>query len=161
MLKLIGENPCEQLEIELGDYVPFRFQCPTKKVRSIYWRTGDFESTLLEVEINADDGQMVGAALLLAGKVKKGLPALWLPEKSLTGLPIVCTDHWPDGIFLDEIKSFDVFIDESRLLVSMSNLLAERILVAGNIIFGICANDSLSWMLVNELDSGRLAEMAE
>lgn len=161
MLKVIGENPCEQLEMELGDYVPFKFQCHTKRGQPIYWRTGNFESTLLEVEINADDGQVVGASLLLAGNVKKGFPKLQLPESSHTGLPVVCTSHWPDDHFLDEVQPFDVFIDGPRLLVMISDQDAERVLVAGNVVFGVCTNETLSWMLVSELDPARLAEMAE
>lgn len=161
MLTVIGETPCEELETELGDYVPFKFQCYTNGGEAIYWRTGDLESTLLEVEINADNGQVVGVSLLLAGVVKKGLPVLQFPENSHAGLPIVCTGNWSDDRFLDEVKPFDVFIDESRLLVMLSNNTAKKILVAGNVTFGICADESLSWMLVSDLDPNRLAELAK
>lgn len=161
MLNVIGETPCEELETELGDYVPFKFQCHKNRGLPIYWRTGDLESTLLEVEINSSNGQVVGASLLLAGVVKKGLPALQFPENSHAGLPIVCTSNWSDDRFWDEIKPFDVFIDESRLLVMLSNNTAGKILVAGNVTFGICTDGSLSWMLVSDLDPNRLAELAE
>ncbi len=125
MLTVIGETPFEELETELGDYVPFKFQCHINGGLPIYWRTGDLESTLLEIEINADNGQVVGASLLLTGVIKKGLPALQLPENLHAGLPIVCTSNWPDDRFLDEVNPFDVFIDDTRLLVMLNNNTAE------------------------------------
>lgn len=159
MLKVIGNKNCEQLDVELGDYVLLELQCHSKGL-PIYWRTGNFETTLLEVKINADDGQVIGACLLLAGEVKKGLPVLRFPENSYGGLPVVCTDHWPDDRFLDEVKPFDVFVNEVCLLVMLSKQNAEKTFVAGNVTFGICANGSLSWLLVSDLDPDRLAGFA-
>lgn len=156
-MRIVGQKLCEKIETELGDYVPFKFRCHTKaEGASLYWRTGNLESTLLEVEVNVSDGQVVGASLLLTGSVNNGLPELRVPESSFVGLPVVCTSDWPDDRFLDQIKPFKVFIDESRLLVLLSSSDAERVLVASNVTFGVCADKSLSWMLVSGLNSDQL-----
>jgi len=57
MLQIIGESSSRIVEIEFGDYVPFKFQCSYKgDSPHLYWRTGDLESTLLEIQIDRKSG---------------------------------------------------------------------------------------------------------
>lgn len=159
MLSIVGQKSCERMAAEFGDCVPFKFRCGIEGASPhLYWRTGNLESTLLEVEISPIDGQIVGASLLLPGSVSKEFPALNLPEP-VVGSPMVRIDDWPADRFLDESKPFQVFVDGSRLLILLSDAVATESIAAGNVTFGVCANSSLAWILASDLNPERLAEL--
>lgn len=154
MLKIIGENSCEQINIELGDYVPFKFQYfDSNGMPHLFWRSGDLKSTLLEIEISRNNGQIVGGALVLPGVVSKVFPTLKIPTQSSVGAPIVCVDNWSDDRYADDPMQFQVFADPSRLLIMFSSPeIAERVIVAGNLVFGVSSNNFLLWILATDLD---------
>lgn len=157
MLKIVGPKPCERLETEFGEYVPFRIWCKAEHSEpSLYWRTGDLKSTLIEIEIRRQDGQIIGASLLLPGKVSAGFPVLTFPEKSSAGLPTVSVDGWPGNRIVDDVNPFQVFVDRSRLLVLLKASVATELYVADNVTFAVCDDNSLAWMLVNNLSQEKL-----
>ncbi|MDU9030470.1 hypothetical protein [Pseudomonas mediterranea] len=162
MLTIVGQEFCAQMDAEFGSYVPFKLRSQTDSGSShFYWRTGDFESTLLEVEINPADGQLIGASLLLPGRVSRNFPTMNFPDQISDGSPRVCVDNWPDDRFLDEPGFLQVFVDVSRLLILISSSVAVRLVSAGNVTFGICASESLVWILVNGLNVEDLSGLAK
>lgn len=162
MLTIVGQEFCAQMDAEFGSYVPFKLRSQTDDGSPhFYWRTGDFETSLLEVEINPADGQLIGASLLLPGRVSRNFPILNFPDQISDGSPRVCVNNWPDDRFLDETGLLQVFVDLSRLLILLGNSVAIRSISAGNVTFGICASDSLVWILVNGLNFEELSRLAE
>jgi hypothetical protein len=160
MLRIVGSGPCERLETEFGEYVPFRIWCEVERSEpSLYWRTGDLKSTMLEIEIRRQDGQISGVSLLLPGKVSAGFPVLTLPEKSLAGLPAVSVAGWPANRFVDDANPFQVSVDSSRLLVLLKASVATELYVADNVTFGACDDGSLAWMLVNNLSHEKMNDL--
>jgi len=159
MLTIFGQKLPAPVVVEFGDYVPFKFRCLVEsKSPHLYWRAGNLESTLIEVEINPVDGQITAVALLLPGRVGKKFPVLGLPLNSSEGLPLFRIHDWPNDRVMDEPKPFQVFVDETRLLILLSDTVATRSMTSSQVTFGVCANDSLAWILVNDLNSERLAE---
>jgi hypothetical protein len=161
MLKIIGQNLGKDVEVELGDYVPLKLIFQKESDRPhLYWRAGDLESTLPEVEINPGDGQIFAASLLVMGSVGKYFPILTLPKDSVIGVPIVCIAEWPSNRFNDEVEPFQVFVDSSRLLILFnSSAVAVKTVAANNVFFGLSANGSLTWILVDGLEGEKLAEL--
>lgn len=160
MLKIVGQSPCGQTVLEFGDYVPFKFLCSDMDTSPhLYWRTGDFDSTLLEIEIDRGSGQVLGGSLILPGSVSKDFPTLTHPDESSSGSPVVLTDNWRDDRYLDDLSPFQVFIDSSRLLILLSGSEAAKTIVSGNVVFGVSSSNSLVWMLITSLIGEQLIKL--
>lgn len=160
MLSIVGHKQCMRVETELDDYVPFKLRCENESPRPhLYWRTGDLESTLLEVEISPVDGQVVEASLLLTGEVSNGFPPLSLPVGSLDGVPLVHTREWVGDRSIDEPKPLRVFVEGSSLLILLDDADATTSIEACNLVFGVSADASLVWIIANDLSSERLAAL--
>ena len=162
VLKVIDCQDCGKTAIEFGDYLPFKFwhQAQSNEPK-FYWRTGDLKSTLLEVEIDSVAGQIIGVSLLLPGKVSRDFPELNLSNAIRSeGYPIVDTNEWPDDRIKDEPSALHVFVDSSRLLITLSaSVLATKTISADDATFGVDANDSIVWMLVSNLSEEKLSAL--
>lgn len=151
MLSIIGKKQCEQIEVSVDDYVPLRILCESDRgTPSLYWRTGNMKSTLLEVEISPVDGQIIGVSLLLPGEIGSTLRLHDTPD-AMSGIPLVRFHEWPDGGFLDDPGALRVFVDGSSLLILIGDSIASRSLAACNVVFGISVDTSLAWIRVDNL----------
>ncbi|WP_175016799.1 hypothetical protein [Massilia sp. YMA4] len=163
MLKVIAGSNCGPIEVEFGDYVPFKFSNRVEaRSPRLYWRTGNFKSTLLEVEIDRETGVIAGVILLLPGQVSRNFPAQIVPEGKLhSGVPIVDACYWPDDRVRDEPNEISVFIGDNRLLILLSSgSMAKMAYSAGCATFGVDANDSLVWALIDDLPKDKLDAIA-
>lgn len=162
MLRIVGCQDCGKTEIEFGDYLPFKFWNHAQSNEpKLYWRTGDFKSTLLEIEIDCVASQIIGVSLLLPGKVSRNFPKLNLSNAIRTdGYPIVDTNEWPGDRIKDEPNALLVFVDSSRLLITLSDSVATtKTISADDATFGVDANDSIVWILVSNLPGEKLIEL--
>ena len=110
-----------------------------------YWRTGDMKSTLLEVEIDRVSGQIIGVSLILPGKVRRDFPELDSANLPKTdGYPIVDLSEWLDNRIKDDPGALHVFIDSSRLLITLTtSLAATKTISADGATFGVDRNNSI------------------
>ena len=159
MLKIVGCHESGKTEVEFGEYLPFKFWYQAQSIGpKFYWRTGDLKSTLFEVEIERATGRIISASLLLPGEVRKDFPVLNLfDDLGARGYPIVDTNGWPDDSFNDEPCVLRVFIDSSRLLITLSESVAtRRTISADNTTFGLDANGFIVWILISNLPTEKL-----
>ncbi len=150
MLRVIGEAPSADVNIEFGEYVPFKFQfADTGSIPHCYWRAGDMDSSLIEVGINIDTGAITGVTVLLCGNIRREFPNLSGADRSCDGVPIIAIDGWPENRYLDETLPFTVFADASRVLILFSeSSIAVRSIISGEITFGVSHNEELVWIMV-------------
>lgn len=162
VLSIVGHADCKRVDAEFSDYVPFAFRLEHAEERPhIYWRTGNMQSTLLEVEISPVDGRIVGASLLLAGEVAKGMPDLTLPLNASVGVPIVATSGWSAGVSFDDPAPICVFVEGSNLLIRFSLDEAAQSIKLRGIMIGVAADSSLVWIFVTGLSSDEIAKLAQ
>ncbi|NVE01682.1 hypothetical protein [Massilia sp. BJB1822] len=161
MLRVIDYQDCENVECEFGDYLPFKiWQNLPSNGRNVYWRTGNFKSTLLELEIDRITSQIVSMSLVLPGKVENGFPELNIPgEFRSLGFPRVAIDEWPDNGFKDEVGAFNIFVDSNRLLIAFSDeLLIKSVISKGDVVFCVDSENHMVAILVNNLNESELEE---
>ena len=161
MLKITGYGGSGKTKSEFGEYLPFRFWCESASTDPrVYWRTGDLSSTLLEVEIDSANGYIVGASLLLPGKVSREFPELQFNANRAHGFPIVNLTEWTDKITNDEIGALKVFISSNCLLITFSPSLDTEMTIAGDdVTFGVDIRGAIIWILVSHLPAEKVIDL--
>lgn len=160
MLYVVGHADGRRVDAEFSEYIPFAFRFEHVEGRPhIYWRTGDMQSTFLEIEISPINGGVVGGLLLLAGDVIKGLPDFTLPFESSVGVPIVAMGSWSAGAAVDEPAPFCVFLEGSRLLIRFSLDEAVQSIEISGLVIGVAADSSMVWIFATDLSSEDLAKL--
>lgn len=72
MLKIIGTSEVDGCFLEIDEYVPFSFVCPkSASLPHLYWRTGNFRTSLIEVGINRHSGSLYSITIPLIGDVSR------------------------------------------------------------------------------------------
>lgn len=160
MLSITGRKRAEKIDVELDDYVPLKIRCEGgSPAPHLYWRTGNLESTLLEIEIDPADGQLIGVSLLLTGEVSRGLPNLSAYGEPSQGVPLARIRDWPEGGYVDDPGQLRVFVEDGRLLMLLGDGVTSESFSVRNVSFGIASDASLLWILVKDLDPQRLVRM--
>ncbi|WEF34258.1 hypothetical protein [Pseudoduganella chitinolytica] len=154
MLNIIDALNSGEFRAEFGDYLPFKL-CRENHSHEwqLYWQTGDFKSSFLEISIGGISYAIIEICLLLPGKVIRKFPVVDLQcVNSLTGIPVVNTTDWPDVSIKDEPGTLRVFLDAGRLLINLSaSTKTERLITSGGITFGLDAESSLAWIQMSNM----------
>lgn len=62
-LILIEEKACENLTIDIDEYIPFIVEIESGLTPPLYWRGGDGELSLIEIGLNKNNGAVCSATL--------------------------------------------------------------------------------------------------
>jgi hypothetical protein len=97
VLKVIGSHDPKQSLLEIDGYNPFRFYCrDNPHFVPFYWRTGDFEHSLMEIGINPDNGALAKIVVTFCDDYTKHQMSWNRPSEPIThGVPIFDLDPWP------------------------------------------------------------------
>jgi hypothetical protein len=159
MLKIVGEIHCQQTYIEFGEYLPFKFWCDSSENHPhLYWRTGNFDTSLIELEIEPISGKIIGAALILPGPIYHEFPSLNFEKlHAKKGFPVIDIKNWPLSRFEEFKKEFQIYVNVNKLLILFDDSIsASNVIISQNISFGICDANTLVWILVSELSAENL-----
>jgi hypothetical protein len=143
MVVLAGVDKNFSLDYLEDDYVPVKYANEKSQCLPIYFRTGDFESSLLELAVEPDTGKIIGLQLLLAGCIQHCKPVLELPEYFNKGVPILGAEQWEHASTLDEHNPIKVHIDNGEIIILMNSLPMKSLIVTGSLKFGFDSEDKL------------------
>lgn len=111
MLRVQGSISVKGCRLQIDDYVPLSFRCPSAMSGlPLYWRSGDFERSLIEVGLNRQSGAICKVTATLID--------------ALTLIPTQNTIDWNDtveGLPVCEIAdwSADGYMDEPAPLITL------------------------------------------
>jgi hypothetical protein len=107
MLKVVGSVPQQSYKLEIDDYVPISFRFYEMKTGvPLYWRTGNFKTSLIEVGLNPASGAIYRItvtsfkdAIMTSNSWEKST------SKIIEGIPL-CDLHLWEGVeqFSDRFK---------------------------------------------------------
>jgi hypothetical protein len=100
MLQVISSMPSKGCTLEIDDYVPFVFRCEnTHSSTPLYWRTGDFKSSLIEIGLNPNSGAICCIKIPFFEKKPHKIDSNWTkPTRNLTeGIPVCNIQKWPSS----------------------------------------------------------------
>jgi hypothetical protein len=125
MLKVTEYKGSQSEKIEYDVYTPFNIEFGTWNISeepTIYWRTGDFKKSLIEIGIGKYTGNIRSITLALSENVHK-MESLNLDMKNMTlikGVPNFQIEEYNDKTYIDENGELNVFIGIDKVLISFS-----------------------------------------
>jgi hypothetical protein len=101
MLTVLGSVPVRQFSLKIDEYVPFSFRCmDITTAAPLYWRTGDFKQSLIEVGLDPVSGVLCTIKVPLLGQISLTPSRCTEPSRQATIELPVC--DWPKNRFKDE-----------------------------------------------------------
>lgn len=125
MLKVTEYKESQSVNIEYDIYTPINIEFGTwniSKEPTIYWRTGDFKKSLIEIGIGKYTGNIRSITLTLSENVHK-MESLGLDMKNITlikGTPNFQVEEYYDKTYIDEKGELNVYIGIDSVLISFS-----------------------------------------
>lgn len=150
MLKVTEYKESQSINIEYDVYTPINIEFGTwniSKEPTIYWRTGDFKKSLIEIGVGKYIGNIRSITLTLSEKVHK-MENLNLDMKNITlikGIPNFQVGEYADKTYIDENSKLNTYIGIDKVLISFSE----------NDIVSIVQNDNVGFALdINKMVCG-------
>lgn len=125
MLKVTEYKESQSINIEYDIYTPINVEFGTwniSKEPTIYWRTGDFKKSLIEIGVGKYTGNIRSITLTLSENVHK-VENLNLDMKNITlikGIPNFQVEEYDDKTYIDENSKLNVYIGIDKVLISFS-----------------------------------------
>jgi hypothetical protein len=125
MLKVTEYKESQSINIEYDIYTPINIEFGTwniSKEPTIYWRTGDFKKSLIEIGVGKYTGNIRSITLSLSENVHK-MQDLNLDIKNITlikGIPNFQVEEYDDKTYIDENGKLNVYIGIDKVLISFS-----------------------------------------
>ncbi|WP_064498699.1 hypothetical protein [Bacillus safensis] len=125
MLKVTGYKDSQSINIEYDLYTPINIEFGSwniSKEPTIYWRTGDFKKSLIEIGIGKYTGSLRSITLTLSENVHK-MENIELDKKNINvikGVPNFQVEEHNDKTYIDEKGKLDVYIGLDKVLISFS-----------------------------------------
>lgn len=145
MLKVIDYKDSQPINIEYDLYTPINIEFGSwniSKEPTIYWRTGDFKKSLIEIGLGKYTGNIHSITLTLSENVHK-MESLKLDMEDINmvkGVPSFQIEESNDNTYIDEKGKLDVYIGKDRVLISFSE----------NDAVSILQNDTVGFVLDKE-----------
>lgn len=156
MLKVLEYNGKKPTNIEYNVYTPISIEFGAWNISNeptLYWRTGDFKKSLIEIGIGKFTGDMRSITLTLSENV------LLLEDnnfdvenvKLVKGIPVFEVDQFIDETYIDEKGKLDVHIGLDQVFISFSENKAVSLVQNENVSVGIDSNGMVCSIIVNDV----------
>lgn len=125
MLKVTEYKDSQSINIEYDLYTPINIEFGSWNISNeptIYWRTGDFKKSLIEIGIGKYTGSLRSITLTLSENVHK-MENIKLDNKNINvikGVPNFQVEEHNDKTYIDEKGKLDVYIGLDKVLISFS-----------------------------------------
>ncbi|MBN2909207.1 hypothetical protein JQC72_06680 [Polycladomyces sp. WAk] len=168
MLQALSVADVQRETIEIDPYIPLniKWDCNTNKIDlgKLYWRTGDFKTSLLEVSLEPHSGTICSITLVAWNILRTKLPKRMerdIPQQY--GRPVFnISDFSSDGydvydcagsftVYFEGDKIYVLFVEDVRKVTSM--------LVNGRVRFGLDDQNALCWIGVNNLTKNEIEQL--
>lgn len=162
MLKIIGLKRDERVVAEFGDYLPFKFDLiDGEGCNCVYWRLGNFKSSLIEIGVDRKNGVMVSFSLVIFDCFERGVPEWNTSLREEAGVPCFSVDCWCEEMVLDERAEVRVFYDSNKIMIVWADVgMTEWIAVSGSVEFGVGFSGRLCWVCVGGLPAESISGLS-
>lgn len=156
MLKVREYKESQSVNIEYDVYTPINIEFGTWNISQeppIYWRTGDFKKSLIEIGIGKYTGNIRSITLTLCENVYKIENLKWDMKNIhlIKGIPSFHIEEYNDKTYTDEISKLNVYIGVDKVLISFSENAILSILQSDNVGFALDKNKVICGIIVSSI----------
>lgn len=154
MLKVIDYKDSQPINIEYDLYTPINIEFGSwniSKEPTIYWRTGDFKKSLIEIGLGKYTGNIRSITLTLSENVHK-MESLKLDMEDINmvkGVPSFQIEESNDNTYIDEKGKLDVYIGMDKVLISFSENDAVSILQNDTVGFALDKEEVVCGIIIS------------
>ena len=119
MLRVISSIDVKDCSLQTDEYIPISFQCSeAASLIPLYWRTGDFKKSLIEVGLNKNTGAICTVTVTAIGSCSRTRVGGSVEATNIhLGLPVCEISNWPEDRFKDEPFTFVTLVGEDSLSI--------------------------------------------
>ncbi|MEH7642407.1 hypothetical protein V7198_11955 [Bacillus pumilus] len=154
MLKVIEYKDSQPINIEYDLYTPINIEFGSwniSKEPTIYWRTGDFKKSLIEIGLGKYTGNIRSITLTLSENVHK-MESLKLDMEDIImvkGVPSFQIEESNDNTYIDEKGKLDVYIGRDKVFISFSENDAVSILQNDTVVFSLDKEEVVCGIIIS------------
>lgn len=176
MLRVVGSVSADDCWIVMDEYVPLRLRCSHKPDVPIYWRTGNFDTSLLEVGLHPDTGAIctvtvTGTDLFDPSGFRVMPNATSASAMSrIRGMPICNIAGWPSDPFIerfrdrfkDEPGPFTVTVGRNNIVVWLGPETPLSVMYESKAMtVGVNASDEICYLLFEGISSHDIDQLCQ
>lgn len=154
MLKIFKYKETKQENIAFDIYTPINIEFGMwniSKEPTIYWRTGDFQSSLIEIGIGKYKKDIRSITLSICKNVYEIEYCIPNNMNILKGSPIVGLENMNNETYIDEKGMLNVYIESESVSIIFSENKICECLQNNNIAFYLDANKSLIGLRIHKV----------
>ncbi|MEO0870794.1 MAG: hypothetical protein AAFY19_02375 [Pseudomonadota bacterium] len=134
MLKTLKiSNQCFDVKVEIDDYVPLSVFTYDKPLGAMFYRLGNFDTSLIEIAVDPESGALRGFTVVSVDQRFEGQASAARLE---TGVPIADLSAFAHHDILDDPEPFSLGLQGNNALVTMRDFEnSDTIAVCGDLKF--------------------------
>jgi hypothetical protein len=164
MLKIFKHEATKKENIEFDIYTPINIELGVWNISeepTIYWRTGDFSGSLIEIGIGQYKKDIRSITLTICKNVYEVDNYSENNFNIFKGSPILELENNNDKIYTDEKWRLKVYIESKSISIMFSENKINGCLQNDNVDFYLDDNKSLIGLRVNNISEGNKAILKE
>ncbi|AVQ47144.1 hypothetical protein [Clostridium botulinum] len=150
MLKVLKCKEKEVVKFQFDIYVPINIKFGSWDIsedQTIYWRTGDFKKSLIEIGIGEKTGDIHSITLILAENVYKLNNFDNGNSNIIEGMPKIKLDNLVNKTYNDKKGDINVYVDRDNIYILFSKNEVSSFIKNYNVEFGL-DNDGMINMII-------------
>ncbi len=155
MLKVLEYENKKTESIEFNTYIPMYVEFGSwdiSKEPTVYWRTGDFEKSLIEIEIGKNKGDIRSITLNQCEKIDM-IENLEIENKeTFEGFPVVNLHNLLNETYVDEMSNLKVSIYQDIVYIMFSEHEITSVIQNDNVGFGLDNENIICSIIVKGLE---------
>lgn len=154
MLRVLEYKEKKSTNIEFDVYTPINIEFGSwniSKEPTIYWRTGDFKKSLMEIGVGKNTGDIRSITLTLSDNVYKIDNLNTKNLKVIEGIPVIKVDKFMNETYVDEKGELKVYIGSNKVYILFSENEIESIVQNDSVGFGLDSNEMICSIVVKDI----------
>lgn len=156
MINIYEYKDIQEVTIEYDLYSPINIifnECSNIEETTIYWRTGDFNKSLIEVEIGKYTNCIHSITLVLCDNVCRKKYEFKNINNVVLGCPIVTLNESNENLYLDERGLLKLYIDDNDICIMFSKNEIANGIRNENVIFLLDSSKQWIGLIIMEVNS--------
>ncbi|PLS10239.1 hypothetical protein CUU63_01045 [Bacillus halotolerans] len=147
------------MKIEFDVYTPINIEFGNWNIsedKTVYWRTGDFKKSLIEIGFAQKKGEIRSITLTLCESVYKSKE--WNIEniEPIKGVPVFSVDRQQNEMYIDEKGILNVYISDKTVYIQFSAHKVESLIENNHVLFCLDSDDNFCGVIINDVGDNEI-----